>query len=270
MPALLYNNWVTVTMGNNNQGEFRVGSISWPHRAAVPEEIHARQPQPVEVPPIEQIPAKYIALGLVHLRNQMAALAKMAEDNSRPVDEYNSQTLAPESETTLTLQPAWEVTEVIKAIIVTGPPVVNANPVPSQPAVPATGVAQQNVNNYAVQVVISANGATISNVSVNGVTVGTAAGTYAVPAFGSISIAYTVATPTWVWSYTGPQLTAASGFTLQLGDRTWSLTLPATGFLVIGAPIGLILARNDVRQLTTLISGQWTLELMGHCDDRAG
>lgn len=75
-----------------------------------------------------------------------------------------------------------------------------ANPVPTQPPVPATGVAQQNTNSYPVQVVISANGATITNVSVNGVTVGTAAGTYVVPAFGSISIAYSVATPTWVWS----------------------------------------------------------------------
>jgi len=73
-------------------------------------------------------------------------------------------------------------------------------PAPSQPAVPATGVAQQNVNAFPVQVVISPNGATITNVSVNGITVGTAAGTYTVPAFGSISIAYTVATPTWVWS----------------------------------------------------------------------
>lgn len=85
-----------------------------------------------------------------------------------------------------------------------------SNPVPSQPAVPATGVAQQNLNNYPVQVVISANGATITNVSVNGITVGTAAGTYVVPAQGSISIAYTVATPTWVWSYAGPNVLVAS------------------------------------------------------------
>jgi hypothetical protein len=52
-------------------------------------------------------------------------------------------------------------------------------------------------------VVIGANGATITNVSINGVTVGTAAGTYVVPAYGSISIAYTVATPTWAWTGLG-------------------------------------------------------------------
>jgi hypothetical protein len=85
-----------------------------------------------------------------------------------------------------------------------------SNPTPSQPSVPATGVAQQNVNSYPVQVVISANGATITNVSVNGVTVGTAAGTYVVPAYGSISIAYSVATPTWVWSYDGPNVLVTS------------------------------------------------------------
>lgn len=91
---------------------------------------------------------------------------------------------------------------------------VNAitQPVPSQPAVPATGVAQQNVNAYPVQVVISPNGATISNVSVNGITVGTAAGTYTVPAFGAISIAYTVATPTWVWSNANANVAAVNAF----------------------------------------------------------
>jgi hypothetical protein len=70
------------------------------------------------------------------------------------------------------------------------------------PAVPATTVPAQNVNNYPVTVVIGANGATITAVTVNGVVVGTAAGTYAVPPYGSISITYTVATPTWTWTGT--------------------------------------------------------------------
>jgi len=79
------------------------------------------------------------------------------------------------------------------------------------PTVPATGVAAQNTTGFPVSVVIGANGATITNVSVNGVTVGTAAGTYVVPAFGSISIAYTVATPTWTWTEIGVPSTAPSG-----------------------------------------------------------
>lgn len=65
------------------------------------------------------------------------------------------------------------------------------------PPVPASTVAQQNTNQFAVQVVISAG--TITNVSVNGITVGTAAGTYTVPANGAISITYSVA-PTWAWT----------------------------------------------------------------------
>lgn len=79
------------------------------------------------------------------------------------------------------------------------------------PAVPATGVAAQNTTGFPVQVVISANGATISNVSVNGTTVGTAAGTYVVPAYGAISVAYTVAIPTWAWTELGVPSTAPSG-----------------------------------------------------------
>jgi hypothetical protein len=71
---------------------------------------------------------------------------------------------------------------------------------PVTPATPATGVAVQNPNPYPVQVVIGANGATITNVTVNGLTVGTAAGTYFIPAFGTISVAYTVATPTMAWT----------------------------------------------------------------------
>jgi hypothetical protein len=71
---------------------------------------------------------------------------------------------------------------------------------PVTPATPATGNAVQNPNPYPVTVVIGANGATITAVVVNGITVGVAAGTYTVPAYGAISIAYTVATPTMVWS----------------------------------------------------------------------
>jgi hypothetical protein len=91
----------------------------------------------------------------------------------------------------------FEGTTELWAVLVTA-----GEPAPSviTPAVPATGVAAQNTNPYPVTVVINANGATITNVSVNGVTVGTAAGTYVVPAYGSISIAYTVATPLWTFA----------------------------------------------------------------------
>jgi hypothetical protein len=68
------------------------------------------------------------------------------------------------------------------------------------PAVPATTVAATNSNAFPVEVVIAANGATISAVTINGVSAGTAAGTYVVPAGQTIAISYTVATPTWTWT----------------------------------------------------------------------
>lgn len=91
-------------------------------------------------------------------------------------------------------------------------------PVLITPPVPGTGVAQQNTNGFPVQVQINANGATITNVSVNGITVGTGAATYVVPAYGSISIAYSVATPQWVWTAvagTGPVASAPSGIRIS-------------------------------------------------------
>jgi hypothetical protein len=65
------------------------------------------------------------------------------------------------------------------------------------PAVPATTVNQTNVNAWPVFVTIT--GGTITSVKVNGVQVGTTAGTYAVPAGQPISITYSSA-PTWAWS----------------------------------------------------------------------
>ena len=67
----------------------------------------------------------------------------------------------------------------------------------SQPAVPASTVPVQNPNNFPVTVVISGGAAT--STSVNGVVVGTGDGTFVVPAYGSISVTYSVA-PTWVWT----------------------------------------------------------------------
>jgi hypothetical protein len=55
--------------------------------------------------------------------------------------------------------------------------------------------------------------------------------------------------------------------TLQLGDRVWALTIPASGLLVI-APVRLLLSRTDNRILTPAAAGVFTLELMGIADRR--
>lgn len=59
----------------------------------------------------------------------------------------------------------------------------------------------------------------------------------------------------------------AGAVTLQLGDRIWPLTIPATGVIVI-APILLFLSRSDNRILTAATPGQYSLELMGFADTR--
>jgi hypothetical protein len=88
------------------------------------------------------------------------------------------------------------LTGTVQSVLVSAP----NPPAITTPAVPATTVTATNSNAFPVQVVIAANGATISAVTVNGSGVGTAAGTYVVPAAGTISISYTVAIPTWVWT----------------------------------------------------------------------
>jgi hypothetical protein len=67
----------------------------------------------------------------------------------------------------------------------------------STPAVPGSTTPVTNTTGVPAQVVISAG--TLTNVSVNGVTVGAGDGTYTVPAGGTIAITYSVA-PTWTWT----------------------------------------------------------------------
>lgn len=78
----------------------------------------------------------------------------------------------------------------------------NPQPLVGNPAVPATTVPITNANPFPVAVAITQNGATITAITINGSSQGTAAAptTYVVPAGGTIAISYTVATPTWVWS----------------------------------------------------------------------
>jgi hypothetical protein len=65
------------------------------------------------------------------------------------------------------------------------------------PAVPATTVPVVNATGQYVNVAVT--GGTMTNVSVNGVTVGAGAGNYSVPPGGSIAMTFTVA-PTWAWT----------------------------------------------------------------------
>ena len=101
--------------------------------------------------------------------------------------------------------------------------------VPATPAVPASTVAVQNPATYPVTVVIT--GGTMTAVIVNGVTVGTGAGTYTVPAAGAISMTYSVA-PTWAWSNpAGPALPIVSA--TWDGAATPTLTVAEGGVTAV-------------------------------------
>lgn len=63
---------------------------------------------------------------------------------------------------------------------------------------------------------------------------------------------------------TGPPATA---FTLQLGDRSFSLLTDTSGRLILSRT-GFMLSRNDRRILTSSTAGNWTLELFGFADER--
>jgi hypothetical protein len=71
--------------------------------------------------------------------------------------------------------------------------------VASSPAVPLSTVPY--VSTYNVSILVTIVG-TVTNVSINGVTAGTSAGTYLLPAFGSIALTYSSA-PTWTWLSVG-------------------------------------------------------------------
>jgi hypothetical protein len=157
------------------------GGYGWQYvPRAIRPDTPIRQKPAIQVADIEAQPMKYIALALVHLRNQIAALANMAEDRGRPIDEYQPQEILGELESTITVQPQWETSERITSVLITGPP---------------------------------------------------------------------------------------GNVTVQLGDRIWPLTIPASGFLLI-APISIFLGRSDSRILTAATPGQYSLELSGYCDTR--
>lgn len=196
------------------------------------------------------------------LVNELINLAAKTFDTSRPVDEYQSVSSA----LTLEVLPEYEMDELIEAVVIVANPFVSG-PAPTTPnsgSVLATGVAQQNVNTYPVQVVIAANGATITAVVVNGITVGTGAGTYTVPAFGAISVSYTVATPTWVWSNAGGSY-VQNVVTLQLGRRSWNIQMSDAGVYTFTG-LALRLNRNERRVVTQTVAGPLSLELTGHAD----
>lgn len=82
-------------------------------------------------------------------------------------------------------------------------------PAVSTPGVPATG-APGYTSTFPYTVYATITGGTMTNVVVNGVSVGTGAGTYPIPPFGNIQLTYTVA-PTWNFFARGTEHNALAG-----------------------------------------------------------
>lgn len=148
----------------------------------------------------------------------------------------------------------------ITGILVTGPtplaPVVT-------PAVPATTVTAANTNAFPVAVTVAANGATITAITVNGVASGLIVGTVVVPAGGTVSISYTVATPTWTWTalaagFSGTSIPSPSSVPIPPGGAislvysvapTWAWTDPLDpGYTGMYAQENLVLI-SEISQL---------------------
>lgn len=111
----------------------------------------------------------------------------------------------------------------LTGILVT-PPVL---PPVTTPAVPATTVTATNTNAFPVAVTIAANGATITAITVNGVASGLTVGTVVVPAGGTVSVSYTVATPTWVWT------ALSGGFSGTSIPSPSSIAVPPSGAITL-------------------------------------
>jgi hypothetical protein len=115
------------------------------------------------------------------MAGMLSDMRRIAEDRSRPVDEYNTQTLVGTSVSTLQVNPQFDtMPERIESVLITGP---------------------------------------------------------------------------------------AGACNLQLGDRNWALTIPASGILLI-SPVSLLLNRNDNRIISSATPGAYFLELMGWADER--
>lgn len=137
----------------------------------------------------------------------------------------------------------------------------------ANPSVPASGTPVTNAFNDAVQVVIS--GGTMTQVIVNGVQVGTGAGTYQVPSGGTIQLTYTVA-PTWTWTLVGGTVTTpgvpattvpvtnTSGTNVQVVVTGGTMTAVIINGVTVGAGAGTYqLPAGAVISMTYSVAPTW-------------
>jgi hypothetical protein len=234
-----------------------------PTGAKLAQPIFTRQPNKPFDTDQQKTVFEYLAIGIHSLVTQMGDLARQIENRARVVDEYQVQSSTVTAESVVTVQPIFDfVPEKIESVIVTGPPTQSSTPTVNQIPLGLTGVASYSNNSVGVLQTIT--GGTVTAIAINGVTTGLTTGVFFVPAGGTVTVTYSVA-PT-VFTTAGIPVQVPAQVTLQLGDRFWNLSMPPTGVIVI-APVGILLNRNDIRQLTGA-SGSYSLELTGIADER--
>jgi hypothetical protein len=108
------------------------------------------------------------------------------------------------------------------------------------PAFPATTVPVTNPYATPIAATITLNGATIASFSINGTAAGAiTAGTYIIPAGGTFTPAYTVASPTWTWALPATSAGGSAGATALTFAPTSTQALPfAVGQVLIVDPAG--------------------------------
>jgi hypothetical protein len=136
-----------------------------------------------------------------------------------------------------------------------GTPTLTGGKALTPPSIPASTVVQANTTGQNTMVTIS--GGTLTFVFVNGVQVGTSAGTYFLPANGNISITYSAA-PTWTWAQALVTLageTAAGN--IKDVSISQSLTLDANRIFVGTQGFKSEQIENGYRSITGSMNVEW-------------
>ena len=252
-------------------------------------------------PEAAEVSHVFLANELAEFKRHLKDLVRQGIDRTNRVDEYRVQTIG-DQVTQLIVQPDYETAEVIESIIVTGPTQValpsaapvaasgNAvNPVANQTianisaaqlaAVAPVGTLWQVQWIPTLEGVVAAGDANnmylsspLNVVKQQGEFPGVV-GSYPqlgfsfVPGASGINVQANAnasgAGAIYAAEITATPLLSGTPFTLKLGKRFWSLVMPASGILVI-APVSFSLSRSDDRILSSLVPGDWALELSGY------
>ena len=246
------------------------------------------------------IPAGFLVSSISELVTIQKRYLRQLESRALEVDEYSPQTLAGASGTVFTVTPQFssEYFEAIDHIIITGPtPGTSgaifegsaAAPTANSDVLSIAAAALPPVGTYTLSIKLDLDG-TVGAVEVNnmklvfgGTTLVTFAIDGAVGSYPQTPVVLTippgntnllkvkaVGAATAGSTYTAEiSFTPVQGYPVivQLGDRVWNLTIPFTGVLEL-SPKKLILAYQDIRQLTAAIPGAYSLELLGVADVR--